>query len=245
MGVSYVYGCVYVWKQKLVYAENRSQAFGGETDYKTVLHEEDLDVARLKLEQDLLATAKQLVDEKRELYNSENPEHNMEILYYDELTKKTFHNFVLPEEFLGRPERSVPVEGEVTYTAYGYDSNRVLKLLSQELRMHVEDGKRLLEDTLTLDRLVAHVIDYNDDLSWIKLTVDLSGTEQYILGPLTPAGAKFGKKIRDLVIGKDKTAAIRIMQNLPEVKNVDIRIWPPWNKQLPHIPSHISVNVLS
>ena len=231
-------------EQTLVYAENRSPGFGGETDYKTVLHEGDLEIARLKLEQDLLAIAKQIVDERRELYNSEHPEHNMEILYYDELTKATFQNFALPIEFLGQPVNSVPVDGEVTYTAYGYDSNHVLKLLSQELRMHVEDGKRLLEDTLSLDRLVAHVIDYNDELTWIKLTVDLSGAEQYILDPLSPTGAMFGKKVRNLITGKDKETAGRIIQNLPEVDDVDIDIWPPWNKQLPHIPSHISIEVI-
>ena len=230
-------------EQQLVYAENHSPAFGGETAFRTVLHAEDLDIARMRLEQDLLATAKQLVDERRELYNSEHPEHNMEILYYEELTKSTFQNFKLPTEFLGQPVQSVPIDGEVIYTAYSYDSNHVLQLLSQELRMHVEDGKRLLEDSLTLNRLVAHVIDYNDELTWIKLTVDLSGTEQFILDPLSPTGAKFGKKVRDIVTGKEKDVAKRIIQNLPEVEDVKVAIWPPWNSMLPTIPSHISIEV--
>ena len=231
-------------EQRLVFAENRSPGLGGETDYRTVLHEGDLDVAQLKLEQDLLATAKQLIDEHKELYNSEHRENNMEILYYDELTKEVYQNIELPKQFLGEPMLSVPVNGELVYTSYGYDSNQVLEILSQELRMHTEEGKRLLEDSLTLDRLVAHVIDYNDELSWIKLTVDLSGTEQYILDPLSPTGARFGSKVRDFVTGKEKDAAGRIIQNLPEVEDVELSIWPPWNKQLPTIPSHISIEVI-
>ncbi|PIR53408.1 hypothetical protein COU76_01165 [Candidatus Peregrinibacteria bacterium CG10_big_fil_rev_8_21_14_0_10_49_10] len=231
-------------EQQKVYAENRSAGFGGESAYKTVVHEEDLQVAKLKLEQELLSTAKQLIDEQRELYNSEHPDHNMEILYYDELTNSSYQNFSLPRQFLGQPMLSVPVSGEIVYTAYAYDSHRILELLKQELRVHTEEGKRLLEDTLTLDRLVAHVIDYNDELTWIKLTVDLSGTVQYILDPLSPTGAQFGKKLRELITGKQKVTAERIIQNLPEVENVEIAVWPPWQNILPSIPSHISIDVM-
>ena len=92
--------------------------------------------------------------------------------------------------------------------------------------------------------LVAHVIDYSDDLSWIKLTVDLSGTEQFILDPLTPAGARFSKKIRELVTGLTTKEALRILRNLPEVDNADIRLWPPWNSSLPRIPAHITIETL-
>lgn len=232
-------------ERALVYAENRTAGIGGVTNYRTVLHEGDLEVARLRLEQDLLAQAKQLVDEQRELYNAEHPEHHMEILYYDELTKTEFKNFVLPTQFLGEAVKSVPIEGSVTYTAYAYNSYQVLELLRHELRAHVEEDKRLLEPTLTLDRLVAHVIDYHDDLSWIKLTVDLSGTEEYVLDPLSPTGAKFAKKVREMVTAKDRETAERIMKNLPEVEDVQISLWPPWNRVLPHIPSHISLEVIA
>ena len=107
--------------------------------------------------------------------------------------------------------------------------------------MHVGEDRRLLEETLTLDRLVAHVIDYEDDLSWIKLTVDLSGTEEYVLDPLSPSGAHFGKDVREAVAGISKKDALRIIRNFPEVEKVEISLWPPWGRTLPHIPSHISI----
>ncbi|MDA1208485.1 MAG: hypothetical protein O2904_00440 [bacterium] len=230
-------------EQKLVYAINSSKGFGGTTAFRTVLHQGDLDIATKKLEQDLLATVKQLVDEQRLLYNAAHLEHNMEILYYDELTKTTFTGFVLPLEFLGEPVTSIPVKGSVVYTAYAYNSQKVLNLLSEELYSHVEDGKRLLEDSVTLERLIAHVIDYNDKLSWIKLTVDLSGTEQFILDPLSPTGAKFAKRIREMITGKESDIAERIIKNLPEVRHAEVSIWPPWNSVLPHIPSHIVIEI--
>ena len=114
-------------------------------------------------------------------------------------------------------------------------------MLSKELRTHVGEGRRILEDSLTLDRLVAHVIDYEDDFSWIKLTVDLTGSQQYILDPLSPTGALFAKKVREGVKGLSKEEAQRIVDNLPEVKKADVSVWPPWSGTLPSIASHIII----
>lgn len=230
-------------EQKLVYAENDAAARGGVSRYRTVLHQGDLQIAQAKLEQELLAEAKQLVDEHRLLFNNESNDQIMEILYYDELTKITYNNFDLPEQFIGEAVTSVPVTGSIEYIAYAYDTQAVLELLKAELLTHVEDGKRLLPSTITMGRLIAHVIDYSDNLSWIKLTVDLSGTEQFILDPLSPEGARFGKKARDVIVGKKKDVAERILKNMPEVEDVQVGIWPPWNRNIPSIPSHISITV--
>lgn len=227
-----------------VYAENRKPFQGGKTSFRTVLHEKDLETAKKQLEQELLATAKQLVDEEKALHNSQYSDSFIEILYYDELTRAEFHDFDLPRAFLGEAVASVPVQGALTYTAYAYDAQHILNMLKKELEEHVGAGKRLLEDTIGMDRLVAHVIDYEDDLSWIKLTVDLSGTEQFILDPLTPAGAKFSKRVRELVTGLSTEEALRILRNLPEVDNADIGLWPPWNSSLPRIPAHITIETL-
>ena len=95
-----------------------------------------------------------------------------------------------------------------------------------------------------MKRLVAHVIDYSKDLSWIKLTVDLTGTATYILDPLTPRGAVFAKNIRERISGLSTDDALRIVKNMPEVEDAEISLWPPWGNQLPSIPSHITVKAL-
>jgi hypothetical protein len=227
-----------------VYAENRAPLVGGRTSFRTVLHEEDLRAAQRQLEQELLATAKQLVEEEKALHNSQRKDSTLDILYYDELTSAEFHNLRLPREFLGEPVASVPIEGSLSYIAFAYDARNVLDLLYRELTEHVGEGKRLLSETVGLDRLVTHVIDYADDFSWIKLTVDLSGTEQYILDPLSAKGARFAQRVREVVTGLPAEDALRILRNLPEVDNADIRIWPPWSTTLPRIPSHITIEPL-
>jgi hypothetical protein len=215
------------------------------TSARSVLTKDDLKLARKQVENELLLTAKQMVDEEKTLWNAQHPDQQLEMLYYDELTKTTYEDFVMPTEFIGQQVTSIPVEGTIVYTTYGYDTRAVLDLLIAELKAHVRSEKRLLDTSLTYDRLVAHVIDYNDDLSWIKITVDLSGTEQFVLDPLSPTGAQFAKKVREKVAGLPVADALRIVKNLPEVDQVDISIWPPWSPKLPPIPAHIYVEPVS
>ena len=229
-------------ERALVYAENLAAGSGGTTLSRTVLSKEDLTIARKQLENDLLLTAKQMVDEEKLLWNARHPDEQLDILYYDELTKIQDGVFTLPDEFVGRQMNSVPVQGSITYIAYGYDTRAVLDLLKAELTAHIREGKNLLPNSMTYERLVAHVIDYAEDLSWIKITVDLSGTEQYVLDPLSSMGAQFGKKVREKVAGLPIEEALRIIENFPEVDGATISIWPPWSRRLPPIPSHIYVD---
>jgi hypothetical protein len=229
----------------LVYAENREPAHGGTTGYRMVLHNEDLEVARKKLESELLAMAKQLVDEERTLRNAQSPGRVLDLLYYPELTIIRYEDFVLPTAFLGEQIQSVPAEGAISYTVFAYDAQAILDLLKPEFDAHVRDGKELREETLNLQHLKVYVTPpWDDDLRWIKLTVDLTAVEQYVLDPLSPSGALFGKNVREKIVGLSKEDALRIIRNLPEVENVDIRLWPPWNSTLPSIPSHISITAL-
>ncbi|PIR48790.1 hypothetical protein COU80_03810 [Candidatus Peregrinibacteria bacterium CG10_big_fil_rev_8_21_14_0_10_55_24] len=228
----------------LVYGENKEPAIGGTTQYENILKQEDLTLAEKQLKQELLAIANQIIDEERTLYNATQADSIQERLYYDEFTTATYSGFMLPTQFLGEHVSSVPVEGSIIFTAYAYDKYAALTMLRKELFEHVEEGKHLLEDSVTMDRLVHHVIDYADDLSWIKLTVDLSGKDQYVLDPLTPSGARFAMQVRKLVAGATPEEAQRIVKNLQEVESVEVSLWPPWSRALPTIPSHITITAL-
>lgn len=225
----------------VVYGENRTEGIGGTTAYSNVLKADDLEIAQIQLKQELLSAANQLLDEQITLYNATNNDGNLERLYYDEFTVATYSGFVIPTQFIGEEVSSVPVEGGITYTAFAYDKKKALKMLYDELKSHVGDNRRLIDDSINYDLLIHHVIDYADDLSRIKLTVDLSGKEQYILDPLTPSGAHFAMNLRKIIVGKNKDEALRIIKNLPEVDTAKISVWPPWGRTLPGIPSHITV----
>lgn len=224
-----------------IFATNEKPGVGGTTAYRTVLEREDLETAQKYLEKELLKVARQMAQEEVTLHNTQEEGIKLELLDYPELTRISYEQFVFPEEFLGQPVTTVPVEGEIVYTIFSYDAQAILNMLRDELNAHVQDGRRLLARTLSLDRLVVHVIDYPDDLSWIKLTVDLTGTERYVLDPISPTGARFGKKVREWVKGLPIEDAEKILRNMPEVQGVEVSVWPPWSKMLPEIAAHISI----
>jgi hypothetical protein len=227
-------------ERKKVTAENKKAFAGGTTAFRTVLTKADIELAQKKLQEELLASAKLQAEDQR-AQRGEAAGIDLQILDYPSLTKVAFSGFVLPTQFIGQNVQSVPVEGKVSYTTYVYDRGRILELLTAELQSHVREGRRLLPSSLDKSRLDVRVIDYADDLSWIKLTVELLGTEEYVLDPLSPNGAIFGKRLREKVVGQRYDDALRIVKNMPEVDRVSISIWPPWSGVLPSIPSHVSV----
>ncbi|MDD4319647.1 MAG: hypothetical protein PHW10_04985 [Candidatus Peribacteraceae bacterium] len=227
-------------ERKTLYAENRTAAAGGKTAYRNVLQQNDLTVARRRLEQELLARAKKDVEERvRAMSLLRGTE--MQLLSHEQLIRATFTGFVLPVHLLNQPVTSIAAEGGLEYRMFAYDARQILDLVEEELISHVPDGKRLLAETVDVKHLELRIFDYADDLSWIKGTAELAATEQYVLDPLTPAGARFAKTLRGQVTGLARAEALRIIKNLPEVERVEIRMWPPWSRTLPSLPSHISI----
>lgn len=228
-------------ERRRVYGENLQAGTGGTTLYNTVLRAEDLQAAQRMLEQELLTAAKQMAEEERVLWNAKEEQGWLEILYYPELTRMAYDGIVLPRQFIGEEVRTIPIEGRITYTVLAYDAQALLDLLSRELKTHVRAGREILQDTFQRDRLTVHVIDYADDLSWVKLTVDLHGKERYTLDPFSPAGIAFGRKVRESIAGLSFHDALQILRNMPEVQRAEISLWPPWQRRITTIPSHIAL----
>ncbi len=226
----------------LVYGINTEAGKGGTTGYRTVLQQQDIDAAKKRLEQELLTAAKQLVEQERQRRNAENPEQNLQILSFQELTRVFYEHFVLPTDSLGQPITNITAEGDIQFKMFSYDSSALLELLKGEILTHVRDDKQILLDSLSKEHMDVRVISYDDNFTWIKLTVELTGTQEYILDPLSANGALFGKRLRERVAGKVKDEALRIIRNMPEVDRVEIHLWPPWGNTLPSLPANISIS---
>lgn len=235
-------------ERALIFARNEKPATGGSTSYVNVLTKEDIQGskqhpggARLRLEQELLMVAKQQVEDQRISDNNLNGTSFVQ-LRRDDLTKIHYENFQLSESFIGQNVSSIPISGGIEYTVVLYDDNELLSLLRSEVLDRVSSDMIVLSDSLSKDTMSIYVLPpWDDDLRWLKITANLTYTQRYVLNPLTPVGAKFGKYIRDNVLGKTIPEANRIIRNLPEVSKVEINLWPPWTYRLPEIGSSIAI----
>jgi hypothetical protein len=228
-------------ERQLVYAENITPGTGGRTASRKVLQAKDLQIASEQLKTKLLADAQVIAEEKRQAWNLSHPNERLEFLRKDDVIKKVFSGFVVPTGDLGKPLSSITVEGNIIYVPFAYDVAGVLNMVKDDIIVHTVEDKRVILDSLTSDRLRVYIIDYDDNFTWIKITADLLGLQEFILDPLTPAGARFGKRVRETIAGLPKKEAERILRNFNEVERVDLRMWPPWSQSLPTIPSHISI----
>lgn len=227
--------------QKVIFGQNKTAGTGGTTAYATVLTQQDLDLAKSRLEQELEAAAKEEVEWRRSERDARTEHQSFRLLTPTKLFTKQFQNESLPTHLLGKEVSSITASGSLVYTVLGYDLEPILALLKERLTEHVREGKALREDLLDADHLDVRVILYDDNLTWAKVTAELTGTEEFILDPLTPAGALFGQRVRESITDKSEAEALRIVQNMPEVDDVEISIWPFWNDTLPSIPSHITI----
>ncbi len=234
-------------ERTLVYARNQKPGTGGKTSYVNQLSKADIEGsrqtpgARQMLEQELLNVAKQQVEEERQSRNKFRGSHLVQLNYQD-LTKAVFKDFHLSEEFIGQNVTSIPVSGTIDYTVILYDENDLLNLLKGEVYSRIPSDKTVVESSLTKDNMDLNVIaPWEDDFKWVKITAALTYTERYVINPITPSGAKFGKYIRDSVAGKTVSEALRIIRNLPEVDSVTISVWPPWAFTLPTLGNNITI----
>ncbi len=228
--------------QDLIKARNTEAAYGGRTAYRTVLQSKDLDLAQRRLERELLNDAKELMKQELTGRNASSKDHTLALLNKPDLIKTTYSGFILPLDQIGQQVESVTIMGSVLYTIPAYDTKEMLREFGGELRSHLGEGKSLLADSVRLDADRAVVFDFADSLAWIKMTVDVLGTQEFILDPLSPTGARFGNKVRGAIAGLPGTDAIRIVKNFPEVERAEIRIWPPWNSAIPSIHSNIFID---
>jgi hypothetical protein len=222
----------------LVYARNTEAAVGGKTAYGTELRERDLELAKKQLEQELLREAKVRTEERVEELQEETGEHHV-VLQYDVLTAQAFSGFVLPTDLIGESPSSIPVEGAFSYRVLSYSKDALLQILLPGLLQHVEDGQELIETSVMMEGISVHVIEYDDDLAWVKITAELTGKQRAILSVVSATGRAFGERVRDAIRGKSVQEAERIIQNFPEVDRVEVKVWPPWRRGLPSLVSNI------
>lgn len=234
-------------ERTFVYARNAKPATGGATSYVNRLSKEDIEGgpqhpgARQMLQQELLNVAKQQVEEERQSRNKLEGIHLVQLNYQD-LTKAVFRDFNLSEDFIGQNVATIPIQGSIDYTVILYDENDLLNLLKREVYARIPTDKTVVESSLSKENMDLNVIaPWDDDFRWVKITADLTYTERYVINPITPSGAKFGKYIRDSVQGKTVSEALRIIRNLPEVDSVEISVWPPWAFTLPTLGSNIAI----
>lgn len=228
-----------VEERPLIKIVNTTPGKGGHSATRTVVKPEDVEKAKAQLEAELTKLAQADTEKERVALNATNS--RVQFLVRNDIVKKAFTGFVIPTDQLGKAVASFPVSGTLTYTVYGFDATYILSLLTKDASERAMEGREVVESTFNPDSMRVYIVDKAPDLSWVKVTADLTVAERFVLDPLSPTGVAFGKRIRDGIKGLPIKDALRIIRNMPEVEKADVRLWPPWSGRLPAIPAHIYI----
>ncbi len=228
-------------ERRTLYGRNLREGRNGTTASITRLKESDLEVARKKLQSLLRQEAQEQLTERIAAMDRENPGSDWRTFSEEKLIQVAYHDERMPLDLLGQSVREVPVAMAMTLTVQAYDASEILQLVRRDIASHIEPDKVLLEQSVDVNRLSVLPIHIDPSRTWVKVTADLSATEEYLLDQLTPAGARFARRVREAVAGQAVWEAERVVRNMPEVERVQIRLWPPWGRTITPIEGNIRI----
>jgi hypothetical protein len=227
--------------QKYVWAENRQPFSGGVSGYQFIVSEKDIELAETQMQQMVVYHARKdaeiFVKRKNKLENRD-----LILLPGSEFLDIEVLEVEIPDDILGKNIESFPVHSMMRVKMLSFSKKEMLSILRGALLKTVDPGMELIE--IEENSIFPEVLSISPDRKKVKITVSIRGIEAYIIEPKTKKGVHFVNRVKENVSGKNISEAQRVLENFREVATVEISIWPPFLRSLPHLPENISVTLL-
>jgi hypothetical protein len=225
-----------------VYAENTAAFTGGESQVKTLVLEEDLKAAQIKLEEQLKEKAlSSLRKEALSLGTAQSL--SLKLLEDSDVLSYGTATIRLPYELIGQELETFEITGTLDISGVAYDEEALNAILKTEIVNGGTPGKQLVK--INEDSVSIHVIEINKTSNEYKFTAEIQGIEEYEIDPSLEGGSVLAQKIKQHIAGKSIVEAQQYIQNLPEVNQVEIKRWPRWSPTIPSLEDNIRIRSLS
>lgn len=247
-----------------VTAENISPMTGGETKWQYKISEKDIEKAVSQL---IKAARKQKKEELDFALSSLFAEEDA--MAFLPLSGKQFESEILQISFEGKIygisgengwEKKSKKNGEpyplseligqertefsgkirVRVRNYAYSRESLFLLIAEKFKRSAPEGMELLSvDERVLNPEVLYVYDNN---TRIKVSFSTRGVYKYVIEPKSKRGLQFSQKLKNSVLGLNaEEAKDHLINNFPEISDVDIQLWPFWVKNIPLLPEKIQL----
>lgn len=228
--------------QKKVYGKSSAPMTGGTSDVITRVTEEDLLAAQAQIETEI--KEKVLADLRKEVLSLGNSE-GLNLKLVEDSSSLQFGTVEvdLPYELVGQEVETFEVSGSITLSGVAYDSDALYEILKTQILAVETPGKQLI--SIDKDSISLSVLEANPSSDSYKITAQIQGVEEYEIDADLEGGAELSKKIIEHIAGKTIEEAEDYIQNLPEVNQVEINVWPVWSPTIPTWPDNIKIKSLS
>lgn len=226
--------------QKKIFAVNNGDFSGGVTNVIKFISKEDVEAAKIKMENELKASAeaelKALITKKNETQNTK-----LALLVGKNLIEYGAAKVVIPPNIEGQKLDSFDVKGSLVVGGIAYDRDELVSILNREIKLKKNPEKTIA--SVDEDSLTYKLVDNDKASQKVTITATIQGIEEFEVSPKKENGERLIKKIKESILGKDIREARDFVQNLPEIEKVEISTWPAWAPTLPSVPDNIKVEI--
>lgn len=233
------------FNQKIIWGESKEPMKGGVTKFQQIVQKQDIEAAKRQVEDNLIAMAKEDLNSHLEEMNTLNKT-NLVLLDYPAYIKNKLVELKFPEGLEGSMRDNFEVSAQIEATGIAYDSDQLFNMLKKNLKNRTHPDMQIRESSLKPELISFESLGdaaNNEELGQIKITVSIKGIQEFVIDPTLQAGLRFTKKVKDKVLGMTQEEAEAYLGNLPEVEDVEIKLWPFWIKKIPHITENIEVKL--
>ncbi len=231
------------FNQRQIWAVTDEVLKGGTTSYYKIVKEEDIESAERQIEDNLILIAKEDLRTRIDEINKLN--HTNLVLLDDRRYVKTeLLDLRISDDLEGTRKEKFEVFAKISAQGVAYDFDQLFSLMQKELKTRTHPDMRIRDGSISPDTISYEVIDEDETLGQIKITATIQGIEEFVIDSSEEAGIRFGNKTRDKVLGLPIEEAQNVVANLPEVDDVQIKVWPIWLTSLPRIPENIEIKLL-
>jgi len=231
------------YSQDLIWGESSEPMTGGVTSFDKVVMEEDIEAAKKQIEDNLILMAR---DDLRAYIEEMNKLNHTNLVLLDDrrYLQTELQDLRISEDLEGSQKEKFEIFAKIKAEGVAYDFDQLFAILKKELKTRTHPDMRIRDDSINPDTITYEVIDEDEDLGQIKITATIQGIEEYVIEPELEAGLRFSNKLKEKVLGLPVDEATNYINNLTEVDEVQIKVWPIWLSNMPRIPDNIDVKLM-
>lgn len=231
------------FNQKVIWGESIEPMKGGVTRFQQVVQKEDIDAAKTQIEENLIQMAKEDLNAHLKEMNKINHT-NLVLLDDEDYVQTKLRPMRIPEGLEGSSQEKFEIYAEIEAQGVAYDFDQLFATLKKNLKTRVHPDMQVRDDSIRPDSITFDPVDEDDALGQIKITVSIKGIQEFVIDSSLEAGLRFSTKVKEKILGLPIEEAEAYVSNLPEVEDVQIKVWPFWVSRVPRIEDNIKVRLM-
>jgi hypothetical protein len=216
---------------------------GGVTRYQRIVQEEDIESAKKQIEDNLTLMAREDLSTHIEEMNRLNHT-NLVLLDDSRYLKTELQELRISDDLEGSLREKFEIFAQIEAKGIAYDFDQLFAILKKELKTRTHPDMQIRDESIRPESISFEPVSEDEVLGQIKITATIKGIQEYVIDSSLQAGLRFSNKVKERIVGLTVEEAESYVGNLPEVDEVEIKLWPIWVSKIPRIADNIEVKLM-